>query len=645
MVKKVDKFIHSKKFKDDLVSIRDFFVENKNIIMLCVPFILMDVFTMLFAMSINYTNYRVYAPILFNICWIGFFVGTSLSFKKWIGKLLYSLFFLVFLIIFMTNCVYFSTMSNIFDFSLVESAGEGAPYILEAIKGCNPFAYVAFILIVVSYIYSLKEFPNNKENNYPLFGIILGSFIVLHLLIPFTLGRVNKELTWSSWRNARNIYETFNDSNKSIKVCGFYEYNVRSFYITFLKPEVSITSEELKFLDNSYVYEENPSNKYTGKFKDKNLIIIQLEGMDNWIVNKNDTPTIYKMMNNSINFTKHYSFYNGGGSTFNSEFAINTGFVTPFSYSRNAYTFNKNDFPNSLANIFKEMDYSVNVFHMNSGEYYSRTVNYKNWGYDNYYGLKELGDYPSYTYELDRNLILDEKFHDYMFPEDKKFLDYIITYSGHYPFKNTNGVCKLLYREDVSREMNETGALEKPDFVEMSEEECIRRQNQETDYMMSLLLDTLKEKNLIDNTVIVVVTDHYLYTVDDKTILDRYKNTSNNLINHTPFFIWTSKEKKTSINEVTTQLNILPTILNMYGIKFNKNNYIGQDALAKNYKGIAFFNDYSWYDGNVYVDNGVVTNDKKIKPEVLLEKNEYVSYVIKKNDLTLKYNYFKKSNE
>jgi phosphoglycerol transferase MdoB-like AlkP superfamily enzyme len=229
-----------------------------------------------------------------------------------------------------------------------------------------------------------------------------------------------------------------------------------------------------------------------------------------------------------------------------------------------------------------------------------------------------------------------------MFPEDKKFLDYIITYSGHYPFKNTNGVCKLLYREDVSREMNETGALEKPDFVEMSEEECIRRQNQETDYMMSLLLDTLKEKNLIDNTVIVVVTDHYLYTIDDKTILDRYKNTSNNLINHTPFFIWTSKGKKTSINEVTTQLNILPTILNMYGIKFNKNNYIGQDALAKNYKGIAFFNDYSWYDGNVYVENGEVKNGKKINVDVLTEKNEYVNYQAKKNDLTLKNNYFKK---
>ena len=645
MIKKANKFIHSKKFNDFLEKVRDFFVDNKHIIMLCVPFILMDIFTMLFITSINYTNYKIYAPILFNVCWIGLFVGLSLCFKKWIGKTIYILINLLFLTIFMVNNVYFSIMNTFFDFSLATSMGEGAPYIFDALKSCNPFVYVAFIIIVISIICSLRNFPVVKKNNYPLLGIVLGSFIVLHLLIPITLGRVNKELTWSSWRNARNIYETFNDSNKGIKVCGLFEYNVRSFYISFLKPEVSITEEDLEFLDSSYAEELNPKNKYTGKYKDKNLIIVQLEGMDNWIVSKNDTPTIHNMMNNSINFTKHYSFYNGGGSTFNSEFAINTGYVTPFSYIRNAYTFNKNSFPNTLAKTFKNMDYTVNAFHMNTGEYYSRSVNYANWGYDNYYSLKEIGNYSGGTHELDRNLILDETFRDLMLPTDKKFVDYLITYSGHYPFTNTKGVCKLLYNEDIEREMNETGVLEPPEFVEMDEEECVRRQNKETDDMMKLLLEALKERNLYDNTVIVVITDHYLYTIDDQTIIERYKNTSNNLINNTPFFIWTSKTKKTNISEVTTQLNVLPTVLNLFGVEFNKNNYIGTDALANKYSGIAFFNDYSWYDGNVYVDNGEVTNDKKIKPEKLLEKNEYVSYLIKKNDLTLKYNYFKKSND
>ena len=182
----------------------------------------------------------------------------------------------------------------------------------------------------------------------------------------------------------------------------------------------------------------------------------------------------------------------------------------------------------------------------------------------------------------------------------------------------------------------------------MTEEECIRRQAKETDYMMELLLQNLEEKNLLDNTVIVAFSDHYLYTVEDKTILDKYKETSNNLINKTPFFIWSKDTKKNNINKVTSQLNILPTVLNLWGVDYNPNNYIGRDALDNNYDGIVFFSDYSWYDGNVYVENAEVINNKNISNDKLEEKNYYVSNITKKNDLTLKFNYFKyikKNNE
>ena len=100
------------------------------------------------------------------------------------------------------------------------------------------------------------------------------------------------------------------------------------------------------------------------------------------------------------------------------------------------------------------------------------------------------------------------------------------------------------------------------------------------------------------------------------------------------------KDKKT-IKTVTSQLNILPTVLNLFGIDYNPNYYIGEDALNNNYQKLVFFSDYSWYDGNVYVDGGLVTNNRYIKPDLLEQKNYYVNYLIKKNDLTLKYNYFK----
>ena len=425
-------------------------------------------------------------------------------------------------------------------------------------------------------------------------------------------------------------------------VSGIYEYSVRNFYITFIKAKKTDNEEDITFLKEEYnKEEENYQTSYTGKFKDKNVIFLQLEGTDNWLITKEDTPTLYNMMNNSINFTNHYSYYNGGGSTFNSEFAVNTGFITPLSYTQNAYSFNKNSFPYSLAKLLKNENYSVNAFHMNDGEYYSRATNYKNWGYDNYYGLKELGTYKDDSYTLDRELILNETFKEKMFSEEK-FADYIITYSGHLPFTTEKGVCKKLVTEDI---LKEQGLEELPsDYVlpTMSEEDCARRQAKETDYMVELLINTLTEKNLIDNTVIVVFTDHYLYTLSDQTILDKYKDTSNNLINHTPFFIWDNGNTKKKVTSVTSQLNILPTIINLLGLEYHPNYYIGKDALNGSYNGIVFFSDYSWYDGNVYVDGGAVTNNKYIDQVSLEDKNYYINYIIRKNDLTLKYNYFKK---
>lgn len=600
------------------------------VLILAIPFILIDLFT-----RYKVEFYGLFKPVpnLFTILWIFLVLALSLFTKKRLGKIIYSIFFIISLVIYLVNNIYFSMTGVFFDFSMVLLASEGSSYLLDSIKNCNSLVYLLLIPIIFSFFVSLKVFPKHEKVHYKALVISIFAFIILHSITPFFLGKANEELTWSTWRNPRNIYISFNDNNKSLKVSGLYEYTARGFYMTFLKSKQTVNEQDIAFLKEEYSKEnDKKKNRYTGKQKGNNLIIVQLEGVDSWLINKNDTPTLYNMMRNSINFTNHYSYYNGGGSTFNSEFAVNTGFITPLSYTQNAYTFNKNSFPYSLAHLFKNEGYSVNAFHMNTKEFYSRGTNYKNWGYDNYYGLVDLGTYKDNSYYLDRELILNEDFKEKMF-SDKPFVDYIITYTNHMPFSSEKGNCKMLL--DLDSEENENVSYD------LNEEDCARRQAKETDYMMELLLNELKTRNLYNNTTIVVLTDHYLYTLSDKTILDKYKNTSNNLINYTPFFIWNNGKDKKTVKTVTSQLNVLPTILNLFGIDYNPVNYIGSDALDNNYQKIVFFSDYSWYDGNVYVDGGIVTNKRYISEEALEDKNYYVNYLIKKNDLTLKYNYFK----
>ena len=633
------------KIKDLLKKIyTDYIKKYGYIFLIFLPFLLMDIIIRSFGNGTNLYKVWNIIPNLFTITWACLFIGISLSLKSKIGKWVYLGVNILFLIMFLTNGIYYSMTHNFFDFILLESTSEGAPYMMDCIKNCNIWIYIWFVIIIFTIYVGFRKIPKKDNFNYKNVIIVVLVFLLIHLLLPNLYGSANSSLEWNTWQNPRNIYKNFNDANKSMSITGLYEYTIRNFYITFLQTEEEETSEDYEFLMEAFSVNNNEVNKYTGIFKNKNLIFVQLEGIDDWLLTEKDMPTLYGMLNNSFVFQNHYSYYNGGGSTFNSEFAVNTGFITPLSYTQNAYSFNKNSFPYSMANMFKNQDYVVNAFHMNSGEYYSRQTNYTNWGYDKYYGLLDINDYKDKSYTLDRELINDVTFQEKMFPKDSKFVDYLITYSNHLPFTNTKGVCKLLY--DMEMDLDDTvdmGEESSSTFVQLTEEECIRKQAHETDYMMELLLKKLTELNLIDDTVIVVFTDHYLYTVEDKTILDKYKNTSNNLINKTPFFIWQNNMKRTNIKEVTSQLNILPTTLNLFGINYNPNYYIGSDALSQNYKGIVFFSDYSWYDGNIYVENGVIANNKSSSQEYLDEKNYYIHYLTKKNDLALKYNVFKKS--
>lgn len=626
------------------------FVKRKDvlaIILLALPFVFMDLFTRIHGNSVSFYSLFRLTPRLFSLAYIVLFIGVSLNIKSRYSKFVYSILFLFFFVLFIVQNIYYSTMSNFFGFSLMSLAGEGSDYFLDALKNCSIVVYLAILLLLVLYIVAIKKFPKDVNYNKSKLIHVFIIFVILHIVSKSLLGFGNFELTWDTWRNPRNVYNNFNDSNKCLSLTGLYEYTVRDFFMTYIKSTPTKTDTESKFLNE--VFDETQDsfhkNKYTGKFKDKNVIFLQLEGIDSWLLTKDIMPNTYSLLNNSINFTNHYSFYNGGGSTFNSEFMVNVGYTTPYTFPMNAYTLNKNDFPYSMANLMKQKDYDIKVFHMNSKEYYSRGINYYNWGYDNYFGLEDLGTYTDKSYQLDRELILNEKFHNELFNSTGKSVNYIITYTNHLPFKSNKGMCNQLIKLDHEKEFEEMSRGEISDFIEsleMTEEDCIKRQAKETDYMVGLLMQELKANGLYNDTVIVAYADHYLYTVSDMEILKKNgKTIDNNLINKTPFFIWRAGMKKEEIKKLNSQLDILPTFLNLMGITYNDKWYTGYDILDSKFKGMVVFPDLAWYDGTYYVENGEVTNKKKISKSLLEEKNSYAEYLIKKNDLVLKYNYFK----
>lgn len=600
-----------------------------------VPFFLMDYFIRKETKKIQFTVTEKYS-YMFSSIYITFFILSSKTLKGNIGKIYYSGLFIFFFLLFLTNIIFFSFTSNFFYFKVLKYAREGRGFMMGVILSMKIEIWVNALLIIFSFVLALFIFRKTKTNN---FLILICIFIILIFSQNYTkniFGPIGKK-NWDDFNNPKNIFKECSNPNKCLKIVGFYKYIQIDFFKTYLNFNIFRKKEEkeqLEYLKNIYKdVRIHPENEYTGRFKDKNFIFVQLEGMDIWLLNENNTPTLHSLKNNSFVFSDHYSYLISAGSTFNSEFCVNTGFYTPFTLSGNSYDFYKNSF-NSLPKVFKELGYTLKSFHFNEADIYSRDINYLGWGYDKFLSLIKTNTYKDDSLAgLDTELINNKIFYDEIFNTKGKFLYYFITFSIHLPFSNnyhTHHILKKKYGNNIPRYIKK--------------EEIAMILAGETDEMVKLLLEGLKKHNLYDDTVLVLFADHS--TNIDRRILNRHKITTDNRINHTPFFIWSANMKGEIINKTSCQLDILPTVLNLIGYRFQEKSLIGRDIFDKNNLGLAFFDDYSWIDGKILYNNGKRvklqnSSNNEIDEKYILNKTQEVRERFKQNDLTLKFDYLK----
>ena len=100
------------------------------------------------------------------------------------------------------------------------------------------------------------------------------------------------------------------------------------------------------------------------------------------------------------------------------------------------------------------------------------------------------------------------------------------------------------------------------------------------------------------------------------------------------------------INKASCQLDILPTVLNLFGIPFQERTMIGRDIFDNKNTGLAIFSDYSWIDGKILFNSGKIVklkniSENEIDQKYILSKSQEVLERFKQNDLTLKYDYLK----
>lgn len=387
---------------------------------------------------------------------------------------------------------------------------------------------------------------------------------------------------------------------------------------------------------HAYFQNETPSNKneYTGIFKGKNLIFMVAEGFSPIAVDEKLTPTLYKLVNSSFVFENYYQpLYNCSTSDgeFISQLSLLPGVRTcSMKATEGVY------FPYSLGNVMDKYNYKTYGIHGWTYSYYRRDITMPNLGYE-YYGYDRYK--KGYKYALsgikDSWPTSDVDVIKSSYPiisKSSPFMAYYMTISGHLPYNFTGGNAMS------NRNRGAVSNLDADDSIKAYIASQI-----ELDKSLKLLIDNLEKDNILDDTVIVLTADHYPYGLsndDIESYVDWMKNPNFDLYKNN-LIIYNSGIETTKVSKYTSSLDILPTILNMFGVEYDSRLLMGRDIFSES-DDLIIFNNKSWitnkgrydylkheyesFDGNYdqdYIDKINKIVDNKFKMSKLIITNDY----------------------
>ena len=458
-----------------------------------------------------------------------------------------------------------------------------------------PICLLLIPLIIIIFLYKRIELFKLTKRNILLFTLISllvysTSFIdsniynLLYLTKSITnttnkIGLLNS-FSIDIYKDIINFQDKVSVSNTNKLLSNSVEYNILDYNFD--------NTNDLNKYFNSQI--SSNKNEYTGIFKDKNLIYITAESFYPMAINKDITPTLYKLYSEGMKFNNFYSpIYNC--STSDGEFVSLLSLIPGVSVCSMDKTINK-DYIYSYGKVFSNLGYYTSAYHG--------------------------GD--STKYYLDKD----------------KFMTYYMSISGHmeYNFKTNDIAIKnkdLVDKLDISNDIKAYFATQI-----------------EFDKSLELLLNRLEENNLLDDTVIVIAPDHYPYGLLTWEI-DEYMNINDNYFDlyKNSLIIWNNGNyQDVVVNDYVSSLDILPTILNLFGVDYDSRLLMGRDIFSNSEK-IVIFSDRSWITNKAkynYLTKKVIKLDNNVDKEYIDSVNKIVNDKISVSKLIINSNYYKYLN-
>lgn len=526
--------------------------------------------------------------------------------------------------------------TELFRISTILVAKEGADFAGGAIKNVPikiTIIFLLVLLIIIGVNIIVIKFYRKPEKSMTIFKTVAGAVLIAlsAACLPFVNREydvVNSDTTENEITFTNYTVCNFTDPAVVMQRSDYFDYCVRDIWsINYVNTHLKQNKQTVSDYFSSKPAHQD--NEMTGIFKDKNLMIIQLESLDYTALTEEICPNLYKLQNESINFKNFYTPRFGDTLTFGTETAVNTGLYSTSGFIE-CNVFYDYAFPYSLANLFGKEGYVSNEYHFNSPGFYYRGKNAPAYGYKAYNQYKDLITDKSYNTEFD-DAICKDGLYQALISEDK-FIDYIVTYSAH-PFF------------EASEERYKEAAKRHPELAEKlgtDSEGVFKMMCTLTDDMVGELMEKLEKDGVLDNTVIVFITDH----LANARFAKNYKD-SDQRCNNTPFFIYAKDIKPQTVDKVCKSSDVLPTLLNMFGMEV-PSKYIGEDIFDKNYDGFAYFPDMSWITNKGYFKGGSLIEaytDEEITDDYINENTKRAREYIDMNNIMIYSDYYRDENE
>ncbi len=434
-----------------------------------------------------------------------------------------------------------------------------------------------------------------------------------------------------------------------VKDLGIYTFHMLDFgsyisnKINAYKP---INEEELAIIEKTNQANDN-TNEYTGIFKDKNIIVLQMEALQGFLVNQtfNNTeimPNLNKLIKNNSIYSSNFYFETAGGNTVDSELLANTSMFP--TYQGSAYYLYPNNTYISMPHILKDIDYKSNSFHVYEGTFWNRIIMHNTLGFEKFYNIKdfEFGEEDIIGWTLNDEKFLKDSLDKTLEAVGlEKFYSYMIMLSSHYPYEG-------FYNGDFTWSLGRTEG-EVPIF------ERYLNSAKYVDYAIGQFIDYLKEKEVYEDTVLVIIGDHAgLFNDERKDVLTMLNLEESNeqyakletvpLIIHNP-----SLKESVTTSKVVGQKDLMATLCNL--IDINIPYTFSRDILDDEYEGVAIKR-----HGNVYTNDFIFLQDENkfydyetLQPVLEEDKIEKYKEIVKDNHLLIqsseliyKYDYLRK---